>query len=270
MPTYLKNDVGGNFIFALYDRSKAAALFAPALDPKGVRVAQNPLTGELLPAAYIGRFVPNSGDPNVGSVKAGTPGYPRGFMESNGLVPAPRFGLAYDPFGDGKTAIRAGAGVFINARPRSGQTGDMAFNPPAQLVPVQYYGNVTTFLGANGTLAPSNANKVLQTDAHLITAYDLTFGIQRNLGWHTVLDVAYVGNLGRHLGQTIQMNTLPYGTKFLAQNQDKTMATMTALRATMIGAFGTTDRQPATEPTQSSRTGYGTSPMPAGYRSSLQ
>ena len=211
MPTYLKNDEGGNFDFSKYNRSKAPAMYAPAKDAKGARVAQNPLTGELLPSAYIGRFVPNSGDPTIGSVKAGTAGYPRGFMQSNGLVPGPRFGLAYDPFGDGKTAIRAGAGIFINARPRSGQTGDMAFNPPVQLVPVQYYGNVATFLNASGTLAPSNANKVLQTDAKLISAYNLTFGIQRNIGWNTVLDVAYVGNMGRHLGQTIQMNTLPYG-----------------------------------------------------------
>ena len=28
--------------------------------------------------------------------------------------------------------------------------------------------------------------------------------------------------LGRHLGQTVQINTVPYGSRFLAANQDKT------------------------------------------------
>jgi len=221
-PTTLVNNQGGQFITSLYNRAKMPALFNPALDSKGARVAQNPLTGELFPASYIGRFVPNSGDPTGGSIQAGTAGYPAGFMQSNGVLAAPRFGLAYDPFGDGKTAIRAGAGIFINARPRSGQTGDMAFNPPVQLVPVQYYGNVSTFLSASGTLAPSSVNKVLQTDAKLVSSYNLSFGVQRQIGFQTVLDVAYVGTMGRHLGQTVQLNTVPYGSRFLSQNLDRT------------------------------------------------
>ena len=36
------------------------------------------------------------------------------------------------------------------------------------------------------------------------------------------LDVAYVGNLGRHLGQSYDLNALPSGTRFLPQNQDPT------------------------------------------------
>ena len=225
IPTKLVGNVGGNFEFQLYDRAKAPVLYTPALDAKGARMALNPITKEFLPAAYIGRFVPGSGDPNVGSISAGTSGFPAGFMQSNGIVPAPRFGLAYDPFGDGKTAIRIGAGTYINARPRSGQTGDTAFNPPTQLVPVQYYGNVGTFLNASGTLAPSNVNKVLQGDAKLVSSYNLTAGIQRNIGFGTVVDIAYVGNLGRHLGQTVQINAVPYGARFLAANQDKTTNT---------------------------------------------
>lgn len=223
-PSFQRQDVGGNFDFSIYDRAKMPALFVPALDASKKRVAMNPLNGVFYPASYIGRFVPGSGDPNTGAVKAGTAGYPRGFVESNGLLAAPRIGFAYDPFANGKTAIRGGFGMFLNARARSGQVGDMSFNPPVQSFPVQYYGNVDSFLSGSGTLAPSNFSRVLERNANLPAVYNMTLGVQRNVGFSTVLDVAYVGNVGRHLGQTMQLNTLPYGVRFLPSSADTTTA----------------------------------------------
>ena len=225
IPPYQKKNVAANFDAALYDRSKAPVLFFPARDARNTRVARNPLTGELFPAAYIGLFVPGSGDPYIGTVRAGTPGYRRGFVYSNGVLFAPRFGFAFDPLGDGKTAIRAGAGIFYNARPRSGQMGDMSFNPPLQAQPVQYYGHVDTFLAAAGLLAPSSFNRVIEARAKVVTLYQMSFGIQRDIGFNTVLDVAYAGNMGRHLGQTRGINNVPYGARFLPENTDPTTNT---------------------------------------------
>jgi hypothetical protein len=55
--------------------------------------------------------------------------------------------------------------------------------------------------------------------------YQMSFDIQRKLASDTLLDVAYVGNLSRHLASTRQINGVPYGAQFLPQNQDPTTGT---------------------------------------------
>ena len=44
--------------------------------------------------------------------------------------------------------------------------------------------------------------------------------MQRDIGFRTSLDVAYVGNVGRHLMQRRQMNAFPYGTNFQGNAYD--------------------------------------------------
>ncbi|MBV9084559.1 MAG: hypothetical protein JOZ62_17940, partial [Acidobacteriaceae bacterium] len=48
---------------------------------------------------------------------------------------------------------------------------------------------------ANGTglLSPSAFSRDIDPHAKAVTSYQASFGIQREIGWGTVLDVAYVG-----------------------------------------------------------------------------
>jgi hypothetical protein len=109
----------------------------------------------------------------------------------------PRIGIAFDPFKDHKTAIRAGFGIFYNPiRARTYASG-YYFNPPYALafVPLPQFPN--PFPGA----LPPPAQLVGVDYNTTVTPhmYQWNFNIQRQLLESTTLTVGYVGSRGLHL-----------------------------------------------------------------------
>jgi hypothetical protein len=219
LPQIPNNNQAANFIPSLFNPANAPKLYTPAV-VGGKKVVIDPTTGAVVPNVYQGLIVPGSGNPVNGVVVSGTKGYPDALVYSNGILTGPRFGLAWDPFGDGKMAVRLGGGFFYNPRADAGALGNLSFNPPLIFNPTNYYGNVVTAANTTGLISPSSFSRNLDLHSKTVTSYQATLGIQRQLGWGTVLDVAYVGSFGRHLGENVALNTVPYGSQFLPQNQN--------------------------------------------------
>src|SRR5207245_8040883 len=128
------------------------------------------------------------------------PSYPQGFRENQGVHPEPRIGLAYDVFGDARTVLHLSGGLYHYARIGGGVANDMAANPPIVNSPSIYYGSFDTLTALRGVNRPVNV-KGLERNAKTAGAYAWALGLQRELGWGTVIDLTYTGSVNRHLSQ---------------------------------------------------------------------
>jgi hypothetical protein len=188
----------GNFKLYSVDPSKYDPSKAPAIDPKTGYIVGNPYT--ILP--------------QLGLVCDPCSGTPQGFSSAKNFF-EPRIGFAYDVFGDGKTALRAGFGMFNERLRQNNFNFGAGSSWPNQTNATATYGNVGSInvpaiTGQNPPIPPPNELAWLAGNT-MPTIYSWYFGLQRQLPAGFALDLSYAGNRAVHLMDQRQLNALPAG-----------------------------------------------------------
>jgi hypothetical protein len=230
-------------LFGTYRENNQTAWNWEASRFNSSRFAVDPLSGVLLDRAAgstVISFDPATFqlDPSVvtdlGLYQCGVKGSPAGCIKGHLFNPAPRIGFAWDPKGDGKTAIRGGYGVFFeHGTGNEANTGSLEASAPLVLSMTQplprnytcigYIGYGPAFDPANSACAsifnplaqvpaPNSAFPLdvtsIPTKAIWPYVQQWSFGVQRQLPNSLVTTLAYVGSKGTHLTVGRQLNQL--------------------------------------------------------------
>jgi hypothetical protein len=161
----------------------------------------------------------------------GDPGVPAGIAPVDYHEFMPRVGLAWDPFGDSKTTVRAGYGIFYDGF-TNGTGGPLQASVSALPWTEAYQLPGPGFNLANpyGSSAPpfSNLNfvapaTVLTVQSGMLPPYsqNWNFSIERAIDKDYLLDIRYVGNKGTHLPRFIEANPTVFGPGVNANNNNE-------------------------------------------------
>jgi hypothetical protein len=166
--------------------------------------------------------------PGMGVATPQTPGW-NSLYHSDHNNFAPRFGLAYDVFGSGRTVVRGGFGILYETLLQASTVQQIENNAPFSAsaitnspTPFSLDPNTpnTTLLDLRNGAQPSRSLSAVPLNLHNPYSMQFNLDVQQAIGANWLIEVGYHGTRGVHLPVNYNINQVPLDSLTAAQRAE--------------------------------------------------